>query len=239
VTKIRNDIQVLRGVAVLFVLLFHADSEIFSLGYLGVDIFFVISGFVITPQILKNFQKRNKSLDIAEVKNFYKRRYYRLMPALASSLIFSGVVLYLLISPDYHARVSRQAIASLFFLGNFGALIYSGNYFSPEPNPLIHMWSLAVEMQIYLFLPLLLLILYKVKIPLKISFLGLAVVSFIFFLNPIIAETLISILGFENKLQASFYSPFDRFWQFALGGILSWMLTRKSFVKNFVIFIIN
>jgi peptidoglycan/LPS O-acetylase OafA/YrhL len=239
VTKIRNDIQVLRGVAVLFVLLFHADSEIFSLGYLGVDIFFVISGFVITPQILKNFQKRNKSLDIAEVKNFYKRRYYRLMPALASSLIFSGVVLYLLISPDYHARVSRQAIASLFFLGNFGALIYSGNYFSPEPNPLIHMWSLAVEMQIYLFLPLLLLILYKVKIPLKISFLGLAVVSFIFFLNPIIAETLISILGFENKLQASFYSPFDRFWQFALGGILSWMLTRKSFVKNFVIFIIT
>jgi peptidoglycan/LPS O-acetylase OafA/YrhL len=238
VTKIRNDIQALRGVAVLVVLLFHTNSEIFSLGYLGVDIFFVISGFVITPQISKIFRASNRSLDTAEVKIFYKRRYYRLMPALASSLMFSGFVLYFLISPDYHARVARQGIASLFFLGNFGALIYSGNYFSPEPNPLIHMWSLAVEMQIYLFLPFLLMILHKAKIPWKISFLGLMAVSLMFFFNPIISESILSILGFEDKLQASFYSPIDRFWQFAVGGILSWFSVRKSFVKNCVIFLI-
>jgi peptidoglycan/LPS O-acetylase OafA/YrhL len=230
-TKIRNDIQVLRGIAVLAVILFHSNSEVFSLGYLGVDIFFVISGFVIVPQISKFFSHDGKLIDIDEVKKFYKRRFYRLIPALASSLLFSGLVLYFFISPDYHSRISRQGIVSLFFLGNFGALIYSGDYFSPNPNPLIHMWSLGVEMQIYLFLPLLLIFLHKSKITWKISLIGCTIFSFIFFLNPFISELSLSALGFENEAQAAFYSPVDRFWQFAAGGILS-IYPAQNFTKS-------
>ena len=216
----RTDIQVLRGLAVIAVILYHADSNFFSLGYLGVDIFFVISGFVIMPKIISIFQPNNQ-FKLPNLILFYKSRFYRIVPALVFALIFSVLLIFFLGPPEYHSRIARQGISSIFFVGNFGALIYSGNYFSPDINPLIHMWSLAVEAQIYLLLPLIIAIFYKIKIQPKVTIYLFLVISFVFYLNPYLSETFMSLIGYTGKSQASFYSSADRFWQFALGGILS------------------
>lgn len=135
----RTDIQVLRGLAVIAVILYHADSKFFSLGYLGVDIFFVISGYVIMPKIISIFQP-NYQFKLSKLINFYRSRFYRIVPALVFALIFSVLLILFFGPPEYHSRIARQGISSMFFVGNFGALIYSGNYFSPDINPLIHMW---------------------------------------------------------------------------------------------------
>jgi peptidoglycan/LPS O-acetylase OafA/YrhL len=219
-TEIRTDIQVLRGLAVVAVILYHADSKFFSLGYLGVDIFFVISGYVIMPKIISIFQP-NYQFELSKLIHFYRSRFYRIVPALVFALIFSVLLILFFGPPEYHSRIARQGISSMFFVGNFGALIYSGNYFSPDINPLIHMWSLAVEAQIYLLLPLLLAILYKIKIQPKVTIYLFLIISFMFYINPYISETFMSFIGYGGKSQASFYSSADRFWQFALGGILS------------------
>jgi peptidoglycan/LPS O-acetylase OafA/YrhL len=150
----RRDIQVLRGVAVLAVVLFHANESYFPNGYLGVDIFFVISGFVVTPLILRIFIKQTARERLANLGLFYKNRFYRLAPALAATLTISAIFIFLFASIDDHQRFIRQGITALLLIGNLGAYKYSTDYFSPIPNPLIHTWSLSVEEQIYIFLPL-------------------------------------------------------------------------------------
>lgn len=151
----RSDIQALRGIAVIAVVLYHANEKLFSLGYLGVDTFFVVSGFVITPLILQITQEQESfSTRIQLLKQFWVRRFYRLAPALAATLVCSAILIYLFGSISDHQKFSRQGIATLLLSGNFGAYRYTGNYFNPSSNPLIHTWSLSVEEQIYLFLPI-------------------------------------------------------------------------------------
>ena len=160
-TKFRQDIQILRGLAVFAVLLFHTHAKYFPLGYLGVDVFFVISGFVVTPLILRIFTDKSdrRGARLANLLEFYKRRFYRLAPAMAFILVISALAILLLGSPSDHERFARQGIATLLLIGNLGAYRYSGDYFSSNPNPLVHTWSLSVEEQIYIFLPILLILL--------------------------------------------------------------------------------
>jgi peptidoglycan/LPS O-acetylase OafA/YrhL len=125
-TKYRRDIQVLRGLAVLAVLLFHAEESYFPLGYLGVDVFFVVSGFVVTPLILQIFTDQANGWGVlSNLRYFYMRRFYRLAPALAVMLSISAVTIFLLGPIADHQRFARQGIATLLLVGNFGA--YSGN----------------------------------------------------------------------------------------------------------------
>ena len=154
--KYRSDIQALRGLAVFAVVLFHAKESYFPLGYLGVDVFFVISGFVVTPLILGIFTDRSNGVGehLSNLIYFYKRRFYRLAPALAAVLTISAVLVFFFGPIADHQRFARQGMATLLLVGNFGATRYSGDYFSPNPNPLVHTWSLSVEEQIYIFLPL-------------------------------------------------------------------------------------
>lgn len=135
-TKYRKDIQALRGLAVLAVVLFHANENYFPLGYLGVDVFFVISGFVVTPMILRIFVYR-LSETLSNLKYFYRYRFYRLAPALAVMLTTSGVAIFFLGPVADHQRFARQGMATIFLLGNIGGYKYSGDYFSPNPNPLV------------------------------------------------------------------------------------------------------
>jgi peptidoglycan/LPS O-acetylase OafA/YrhL len=150
--KYRRDIQVLRGLAVIAVVLFHVNQNHFSLGYLGVDVFFVISGFVVTPLILRIFNnKPNQNLSNYSLKDFYIGRFYRLAPALVSTILISGFVIILLDPFANQQSFARQAVSALLLVGNFAAYKYSGDYFSPISNPLVHTWSLSVEEQIYIF----------------------------------------------------------------------------------------
>jgi len=231
-TKYRADIQALRGLAVLAVILFHAYEDNFPDGYLGVDVFFVISGFVVTPLILRVFTDQNISTSrLLNLIYFYQRRFYRLAPALAVMLTISAVLVFLLITPMDHERFSKQGIATILLLGNLGAYKYAGNYFSPNPNPLVHTWSLSVEEQIYILLPLIfVLILHKRNSITKII-LGLltliTTLSMTSFLFPTIMEPFYFQVGILTTSQISFYSPIDRIWQFTIGG-LAYLLLKDS-----------
>jgi peptidoglycan/LPS O-acetylase OafA/YrhL len=229
--KYRRDIQALRGLAVLAVVLFHANESYFPLGYLGVDVFFVISGFVVMPLILLIFTNQDyRGSRLSNLRYFYSRRFYRLAPALATTLVISAILIFLFGPIGDHQRFARQSIATLLLAGNIGAYKYSGDYFSPNPNPLVHTWSLSVEAQIYIFLPfILILILGNRKSFKKITVWVLAfisAISFLSFLTPAILQPLYSVSGIEDGSQFSFYSPIDRIWQFTVGGLLYLLLDR-------------
>jgi peptidoglycan/LPS O-acetylase OafA/YrhL len=229
--KYRRDIQVLRGLAVLAVVLFHAEESYFPLGYLGVDVFFVISGFVVTPLILRIFtDQANRGGRLSNLRYFYLRRFYRLAPALAVVLTISAITIFLLGPTADHQRFARQGIATLLLAGNVGAYKYSGDYFSPNPNPLVHTWSLSVEEQIYLFLPIILILILRNRKSLKkitAFVLGvISAVSFVSFLYPAILHLLYSRVGIAIATQFSFYSPIDRIWQFTAGGLAYLLLDR-------------
>jgi len=230
-TKYRRDIQVLRGLAVLAVVLFHANESYFPLGYIGVDVFFVISGFVVTPLILRIFTDQpNGGGRLSNLRYFYMRRFYRLAPALAVTLAISAISIFLLGPVGDHQRFARQGIATLLLAGNVGAYKYSGDYFSPNPNPLVHTWSLSVEEQIYIFLPLILILILRNRKSVKkitVFILGvISVLSFVSFLFPVILQPLYSRAGIEIASQISFYSPIDRIWQFTAGGLAYLLLDR-------------
>ena len=229
--KYRRDIQVLRGLAVIAVVLFHASESLFPIGYLGVDVFFVISGFVVTPLILRIFTEQPRGGGrISNLKKFYIRRFYRLAPALAASLTISAALIFLLGPIGDHQRFARQGIATLFLAGNVGAYKYSGDYFSISPNPLVHTWSLSVEEQIYFFLPLTLLILLRNRTSLKKVFVGalcvISVVSFSSFVFPEFLQPLYSRAGVLHTSEFAFYSLIDRIWQFTVGGIAFLLLDQ-------------
>ena len=120
--------------------LFHANENYFPLGYLGVDVFFVISGFVVTPLILRVFTDHAELRGrLTSLRDFYKRRFYRLAPALTVVLIISALSIFLFGPTSEHQRFARQGIATLLLVGNAGAYKYSGgDYFGSSPNPLVH-----------------------------------------------------------------------------------------------------
>src|SRR5487761_2590128 len=135
----RADIQGLRGVAVLAIVLYHADPTALSGGYVGVDVFYVISGFLITRMLIRELEQNGT----ISLRRFYARRIRRLLPM--AFLVISATVLAAdwLQSPLDAARTAKDALASALYLGNYR---YSGL----TPSPLQHYWSLGVEEQMYL-----------------------------------------------------------------------------------------
>ena len=222
--KLRQDIQAIRGLAVTAVVLFHADQNLFPNGYLGVDIFFVVSGFVVTPLLIRIVDPESQKSKLSNLSNFLNRRLWRLLPALGSILAVTAVLVFLLVTPSEHQSFARQGIATMILLGNLGAYRYSGNYFHPNPNPLIHTWSLAVEEQIYVFLPLFFILVSLftgLKRYARTLFALITTISIIIFLYPSFLQSPYSILG-SNYTGSSFnfYSPIDRIWEFTIGGLV-------------------
>jgi peptidoglycan/LPS O-acetylase OafA/YrhL len=235
--KHRADIQVLRGIAVLAVLLFHTRESVFTAGYLGVDVFFVISGFVVTPLINRIFFIENgiRARDsLSRLRSFYTRRFYRLAPALGVSLILSFIVVLLLGPVFYHFNFANQGLAALFLLGNLGAYRYSGgNYFAPNPNPLVHLWSLSAEEQIYLFLPIAIFILLFVTKRWR----NFQLYPFVTLLGVFAYALDATLRTFPEFLQnygvsdvpgLMFYSPIGRFWEFCIGSCTYFLWIRKK-----------
>jgi peptidoglycan/LPS O-acetylase OafA/YrhL len=234
-TKYRRDIQALRGLAVLAVIAFHVEQSYFPLGYLGVDVFFVISGFVITPLILRIFSDQGRGGHLSNLGYFYKRRFYRLAPALAVTLTVSMVLILLLMPTASHEAFAIQGIATLLLSGNFSAYRDTTDYFMHKPNPITHTWSLSVEEQIYIFLPIVLMIfLHNRRSPKKMTAVVLgciSVISFISFLLPAILQPMYSLAGITQTSEFSFYSPIARIWQFTIGGVGSLLLNRYQSYK--------
>jgi peptidoglycan/LPS O-acetylase OafA/YrhL len=236
----RTDIQILRGIAVLAVILFHSSKDLFPMGYLGVDVFFVISGFVVTPLIIKIFQGKESYFKptLIYIYKFLRKRFLRLAPALAGTLLFSSIIIFLFGNINDYVKFAKQGIATLLLVGNLGAYKYNIDYFSPNPNPLVHTWSLAVEEQIYIVLPLLCLVMIMIFNRFKKSYqiylygvLAMGVFSFISFVSPGFLQNIYSLIGIQQAQQFSFYSAFSRIWQFLLGGIIS-ILFNSSINKE-------
>lgn len=231
----------MRGVAVLAVLLFHYQETIFPMGFLGVDIFFVISGFVVTPMITQALTGENLRERLHGLRQFYQRRFFRLAPALGTTLLLSCVIVLLLAGIDVHGRFAKQGIATLLLIGNFGAYKYAGDYFHPMLNPLVHTWSLSVEEQMYLVIPITLfvalLLVKNFKKFLPIFYLVVTLSSLFVFLNPLIVRSLYLRLGMGALESANFYLPLSRLWEFCIGGLaFVWsqkIVGRYTFMNKF------
>ena len=153
----RQDINGLRAIAVLSVVFYHADLDLFKGGWLGVDIFFVISGFLISNIIISELNE-----DKFSFKVFYLRRIKRILPALFSTLVFTIPFAYVLLTPKAMEEYIDSMIASIFFYANYHFM--NLDFYIAESTklmPLLHTWSLAIEEQFYLLFPLFTFLIYK------------------------------------------------------------------------------
>jgi peptidoglycan/LPS O-acetylase OafA/YrhL len=145
----RSDIEGLRGIAVLIVVLFHLGVPGFSGGFIGVDVFFVLSGYLITGLLVKEIQKTSR----IDLPQFYARRVRRLLPASALTLILTLGMGAVVLAPAELTFAGRAARATALYMSNVFFGINAADYFAPnvESNPMLHTWSLAVEEQFYFF----------------------------------------------------------------------------------------
>ena len=213
--KYRPEIDGLRAVAVLPVILFHAGFLIFEGGFVGVDVFFVISGFLITNIILKELNTNEFSL-----LEFYERRARRILPALTIVMITCIPFTLIWYMPGDMKNFSESLVSSSLFFSNILFWRESG-YFetASELKPLVHTWSLAIEEQFYILFPLLLIILWKLRG--NILFL---VILICFFLSFFLAHW-----GAYNYPTASFWLLPTRGWELLLGAVISIYLFQNNF----------
>ncbi len=210
-TQYRADVDGLRAISVLGVLAFHANFPFFAGGFAGVDVFFVISGFLITGLLISEKQSTGR----IDLIGFWSRRIRRLLPALAFVLFFvllASVFLLERISGEVGSLV-RASVATIFLNANHFFLIDSGNYFSElaEHNPLLHMWSLSVEEQYYLLWPLLLSVLGISK-----KWRLVAMIAILFALS-----LLLSLFWSVTDMSSAFYLMPSRAWELLAGALVA------------------
>ncbi|QHJ11395.1 O-acetyltransferase OatA [Paraglaciecola mesophila] len=214
--KYRPDIDGQRAIAVILVILFHAKINLFPGGYIGVDIFFAISGFLITSIIYPKMLAGNFSF-----LDFYKRRARRLLPASIFMTLVTLLAFAFVYPPNLFQVLAKSAMASLLFSSNF-YFWQTSSYFSPnlELQPLLHTWSLSVEEQFYFLFPLSLVILAacKLKKNAVLSLVGLACAVSLF---------LAYWFAPNNLSFVSFYVLPTRFYEMGLGALFAIHLTHK------------
>ena len=216
----RPDIEGLRGIAVLLVVAFHAHIQLWRGGFLGVDIFFVLSGYLITALLLQELE----SSGTLNLVGFYARRARRLLPAAAVVVVFVVVAGIFLLSPIEQIRYSKTALATTLYSSNLWFIHQSSDYFAADTanNPLLHTWSLAVEEQFYFVWPVLVWIGFRMSR----SRSGLCK-----FLAGISGLSLVACIWLTqtNQPWAFFGSP-ARAWEFGVGGIAC--MVPVTFFKN-------
>lgn len=225
----RDDIQGLRAVAVLSVIAYHAGLSVPG-GFTGVDVFFVISGFVITAMLLREHERYGH----IRLGRFYLRRFKRLTPALALMTVVVLAFTAVIVSPLGPQQIAGQTAAgAMAFIANIVIARTTGGYFddAADSNPFLHTWSLSVEEQFYLVFPALLGAIWLVR---RVRSAMLAVV----------ALTVVTVVSFGAAVYGSqhgssggreivgFYSTFSRAWEFGLGALIAlgvpWLSRRRS-----------
>ena len=209
----RPDIDGLRAVAVLAVVAFHAFPSWVRGGFIGVDVFFVISGYLISTIIFENLDKCTFSF-----YDFYARRIKRIFPAVILVLIFCFIIGWFSLVAEDYKQIGKHIAGGAGFVSNF-VLLNEAGYFdnSAETKPLLHLWSLGIEEQFYIIWPLFLWLLWKFNFNILISIILVTVVSFS-----------MNIRGVNQDNIANFYSPQFRFWELTCGSLLSWLKLYKN-----------
>lgn len=218
--KYRKEIDGLRAVAVLPVILFHAGFEAFSGGFVGVDVFFVISGYLITSIILSDMENGKFS-----IVTFYERRARRILPALFFVMLCSLPFAWLWLLPSHLKDFSQSLTAVAAFSSNILFWLETG-YFgtASELKPLLHTWSLAIEEQYYMFFPLFLMALWKLRRRLIFgSLLFVGVISLI-----------AAQWGAYNKPSATFFLLPTRGWELAIGALIAFYFLYKRDHVEFI-----
>jgi len=214
----RDDIDGLRAVAVTAVVIFHAFPKVPFGGFVGVDIFFVISGYLITSILYRALLAEKFSF-----KDFYSRRMRRIIPALFIVLIGSMAIAWFTLSFSEAQSLAKEVLAAVSFLSNF--LYWSQvSYFdvSADQKPLLHLWSLAIEEQYYLLAPTILWASFR----LRLNLITLACIG-------IIASFAVGIYLTRTNPVAAFYAPWSRAWELFTGGLLAFLTVRPPAFAKF------
>lgn len=211
--KYRPDIDGLRAIAVLAVVGFHAFPLELEGGFIGVDIFFVISGYLISTIIIGNLEQNSFSFI-----EFYSRRIKRIFPALFLVLTACFAIGWFILLADEYKQLGKHLTGGAGFISNFMFWNEAG-YFdnAAETKPLLHLWSLGIEEQFYILWPLLMWLAWKKRFSLQTIAIVVAAISFGF-----------NILYAHSAPTAAFYSPQARFWELMAGSILAYMALRRS-----------
>jgi peptidoglycan/LPS O-acetylase OafA/YrhL len=217
----RSDIDGLRALAILFVVIYHAFPSVIPGGFIGVDVFFVISGFLISTIIYKQLMA-----DDFSIVQFYIRRIKRIFPALFVVLTVCFAFGWFNLLADEFAQLGLHIAGGAGFVANLVFWNESG-YFdnASDTKPLLHLWSLGIEEQFYFVWPILVFLVWKRGV--NLLWLGLAMAIISFAIN-------VYEVHHELHFTAAFYSPITRFWELMIGAILAYItLDRK---KNFALF---
>ena len=212
--RFRPDVEGLRAVAVLLVVLFHAGVPGIHGGYVGVDVFFVISGFVITGLLLRE----RASTGGTSILDFYARRARRILPAATLVILTTVVASFLVLGAVSGAQVADDGRWAAVFLSNFHFEALGTNYFTASlpPSPLQNYWSLSVEEQFYLVFPTLFLLMARGRgrrsSPARMALACGAVVA---------ASYTLSVVQTATHPSAAYFSPFTRAWELALGALVA------------------
>lgn len=205
--KYRREIDGLRALAVLPVILFHGGFQVFSGGFIGVDVFFVISGYLITTIIITEMKEGTFSF-----LNFYERRVRRILPALFLVLLVSIIFGWMFLLPEEMKNFGQSIAAAAVFVVNIYFYKKNDDYFGlqAEQNPTLHLWSLSVEEQYYLIFPLLLFLIWR---------LGLNRIFYVFLSMFVISLTVAQWVAFHNSSAAFFLLP-TRGWELLIGSLM-------------------
>ena len=206
-TTYRPDIDGLRAVAILPVVLFHAFPALMPGGFVGVDVFFVISGYLITGILL-----RGQAAGQFSLLDFYARRIRRIFPALIAMLAGVGIFGWLISLPDEYELLGKHIAAAAGFILNLSLFVDTNPYFGAITTPLVHLWSLGVEEQFYLFWPVFLWATVRLR---KWQLALIALVT--------AASFSLNVATISSEPLQSFYLPSSRLWELSIGALLAYV----------------
>ena len=223
--KYRAEIDGLRAIAVISVILYHAEivyfgRDWFKGGFIGVDIFFVISGYLITRIILSELYQTGSF----NLPGFYERRARRILPMLFTVVLVSFPFAWQRLLPSDFIEYSQSILSAIFFSSNFFFYYATTEYGADSAllKPFLHTWSLGVEEQFYIVFPILLMVFYKFLKNHLLMLIGVMLLLSLQFAN----------LMNDRNIELNFYLPFTRFWELLVGSVLAYSELRFGRIKN-------